>query len=598
MKAMKLPLSPTNQISTHNKQSQLHQQASTPPVDKPSIQNSSSKPETHTESMPKTLAQSLNTTVRTPTTPNSPKALTQRIETSITTITKLSDSDMNRLGTFLPKEQLASLTKTNSTNHRTNTGVDLLTLKIPNSQESLNAIAKSGWKIGTKVHIELPIIAPPKLLILEEKRFQSAPTSSTPSNTNKNMVNTEILTSKHNPTDTLTHKADTQLTRMTRKALVDIGLRKYLPQQIDKSLTGKLIDQLTSSKHPLTQTNQDIHSVQLKQATVDVIKSLSHLEKISINPLQTVTSAELKSAIKNSGMFFESQIKGNIQHVTEKIHSGPEAPASPKVSATSTSPPLKSNGKNAVLNTSMNNKAHEISPLNEHLKHHDVKAILLNLIATITMLQNTSNAQVTQPKLNLTGFDKLLKTLISPGESTKEINIKQQQVLENIKTLANNVLNRISTNQLLSLSQNQSDHAAQTFVNLDIPLKVGDQCLPLHMQIEERVSEQNSHDGNKSKPGEGKNDKKSLKSSWHVILEFSFLKQGDFYSTVNIYGDVLKSTLWAENPNIQQELDICLPKLETQLTAQGIVVEELRTVKNKPVGSTNQIKHHLVDVKT
>jgi len=587
---MKFPPPPTNQIRTQNSQTQTHKQTPISTVEKSPIQNHSTTPEPHTEVASKTIKQPTNTIVPV-TVSNKPNALTQHIETSITTITKLSDSDINRLSTLLPKEQLINLTKTNPTNNSANAGADLLTLKISNSQESLTAIAKSGWRVGTKIHVELPTIAPPKLFILEEKSFQNSSALSTPPNTNKNIASTEILASKHVPTNTLIHKSDTKFTNMTRKALVDIGLRKYLPQQIDKPLTGKLIDQLISSKHPLTQANQNTHSIQIKQATIDVIKSLSQLEKISINPAQTVTPTELKSAIKNSGTFFESQIKNNIKHITEKFYAKAKMPANASL-------PLKNNNESIVLNTPRNSKTHEIAALNEHLKHHDLKAVLLNLIATITTLQNTSNNQVTQPILNLTGFDKLLKTLLTPAGSAKETSANQQHVLDDIKTLANNVLNRISTNQLLSLSKSQSDHTAQTVVNLDIPIKVGDQCLPLHMQIEERVNERGNNDDNKNNSNGEKDDKKRLKSSWHVILEFSFLENGDFYSDVTIYGDVLKSTLWAENPNIRQELDMRLHKLEAQLVAQGIIVDELRTVKNKPVGSTNQIKHHLVDIKT
>lgn len=595
---MKFPSSPTNQVSTHNKQVHAHKQTSTPATEKSLTQNSSSNPDTHIDVTPKAITQQANISVRTPAlVSNNLNTPTQRIETSITTITKLSNFDINRLGILLPKEQLSNLTKTNPANHNISTGMDLLTLKIPNNQEPLNAIAKSGWKVGAKIHLELPVIAPPKLFILEEKRSQSASTLSTLDNTNNNFASNERFTPKHTSlTDALTHKSDTKFTNMTRKSLLDIGLRKYLPQKIDKSLVGKFIDQLTASKHPLTQANQNIHSAQLKQTTIDVIKSLSQLEKTSINPMQTVTPSELKSAIKNSGMFLESQIKSNIKYMTEKIYSELDTPKTEKTPTTNALSQL--NNKSLALDTSTNNKLHAIAPLNEHLKHHDLKAVLLNLVATITMLQNTSNTQTAQPTLNFTSFDKLLKTLLNPKEPTKEANINQQHVLDNIKTLANNVLNRISTNQLLSLSQNQSDHTTLTFVSLDIPLKVGDQCLPLHMQIEERVNRKESNDDNTSTADESKNDTNPLTSSWHVIIEFSFLEQGDFYSTVDIYRDVLKSTLWAENPSIQQELDMCLPKLKAQLIAQGIIVEELRTVKNKPVGSTNQIKHHLVDIKT
>lgn len=603
MKAMKFPSSPTNPVSTHNKQVQAHKQISipaAPDAEKPQTQNGSTRPDTHIDVMPKAISQQANVAFRTPAiVSNNLNTLTQSIETSITTITKLSDSDINRLGILLPKEQLNNLTKTNSTNNSISTGVDLLTLKIPNKQEPLNAIAKSGWKVGAKIHLELPIIAPPKLFILEEKRSQHTSTLSTLANANNNHVSPKKLTPKHTSSiDALTHSDDTKFSNVTRKTLIDVGLRKYLPQQIHKSLAGKFIDQLTSSKYPLAQANQNIHSTQLKQATIDVIKSLGQLEKISINPMQTVTPAELKSAIKNSGIFFESHIKSNIKHVTQSILSEFETPTIAKTSTTNALSRLNNN-QNIALDTSINNTNHTIESLNEDLKHHDLKAVLLNLVDTITKLQNTSKTQVTHPVLNLTGFDKLLKTLLTPKEPTKkEANIDQQHVLDNIKMLASNVLNRISTNQLLSLSQNQSDHTTQTFVSLDIPIKVGDQCLPLHMQIEERVNEKDSNDENKNTSDEGKNDRNSLTSSWHVILEFSFLEQGDFYSTVHIYGDTLKSTLWAENPNIQQQLNMYLPKLEAQLIAQGIIVDELRTVKNKPVGRTNQIKHHLVDINT
>ena len=587
---MKLPPSQANQIRTHNKQTHTHKQTYAPPTEQPSPQNSPAKPKLDADIKAKTLTQPINTTVRTlAAAPNNIHTQTQRIETSVTAITKLSAFDINRLTTLLPKEQLLNLAQTNSTTSTASLGINLLTLKTSHTQESLSAITKSGWQVGTKIHVELPAIATPKLFILEEKPFQSLSGSPTLSHTHKSMTS---ALSPH-------YKSDAEFTHITRKALVDVGLRKYLPQQIDRSLAGKAINQLISSKHPLAQANQNVHSTQVKQATADVIASLNQLEKTLVASAQTMTPVELKSAIKNSGTFLESHIKNNTAHTAETSPKHNTTTRSQE-STTNTSVHSKNNNEKIDLNQTFSKQALDVTPTKEHLKQHDLKAVLLNLIATITTLPNTANTQTTQPILNLTGFDKLLKALVTPGASTKEAITHQERALDHIKTLANNVLNRISTNQLLSLSKSQSQNepTTQTIVNLDIPIKVGDQCLPLHMQIEERRSEQDNDNDNKHGSSEEKDDKKSLKSRWHVILEFSFLEQGDFYSDVTIYGDILKSTLWAENPDIRQELDMCLHKLEAQLVAQGIVVEELRTVKNKPIGSTNQIQHHLVDIKT
>lgn len=589
---MKLPPSSTKQISTHNKQTQTHKPTPAPLTEPSPSQSISTKPtKTDTGTTSKAIIQALNIATQTLTTsPENTSTQTQRVETSITTITKLSARDINRLTTLLPKEHLTNLTKTNSANNTANLEMSLLTLKISNSQKTLNAIAKSGWQVGTKIHIEHPVVSAPKLFILEEKPLPNSSELFTPTKAYKSTANP--------PISQLQHKSDAEFTHITRKALVDIGLRKYLPQQIDKSLAGEIINQLILSKRTLTQANQNVHSTQLKQATTDVIKALSQLEKAHVNTVQIMTPTELKSAIKNSGTFLESHIKNNIKHTVETPPLKTDLTINPKELSTNEAILLKNNDGKLALNQLGNKQTHEITSLNKNLKQHDLKAILLNLIATITTLQNTPNTQITQPTLNLTGFDKLLKTLITTGGSTKEAKTNQQQVLDNIKTLANNLLNRISTNQLLSLSKSQNDQTIQTFTSLDIPLKIGDQCLPLHMQIEERFSERENNDDNKNGSNKEKGEKSPLTSSWHVILEFSFLEKGDFYSAVDIYGDVLKSTLWAENPDIRKALDIHLPKLEAQLIAQGIVVEELRTVKNKPVGNTNQIKHHLVDIKT
>lgn len=548
----------------------------------------------------------------------------RQIETSIAKIRNLSTDDINRLSQLLPKEVLNNLLKTHASTHMSdsttqpsspakqyaNTDLDILTLKIKDTHEALSAITKTGLQTGTKVHIELPILSAPKLIFLIAKD------STTKASTISPTINTY-------ETYTIS-KQDIAFTEITRKALVDIGLRKYLPQQIEKHTAIKILNQLIAAKQPLINTINDTKNknIKLQLATSEVIKALGNLEKTGIDTKNGITPIHVKTAIFNTGVFFEKKMSIDIKNSLEKISlipshsSNKEQITSEQKTIHSAIPPNKTSSiantlpNSLLIKKPLNDLLQNTSTSsnqtikNEHnnqidlLKQQDIKAILLNVITIINNLQNTANTSITQPAINLTGFDKLLKTLLSPSSSKNEYQDTQKKVLENIKILANTVLTRISTNQLRSLNQGQTESTGNHSVSMDIPIKIGEQFVPLHMQIEERIkdkiyNEEHSH-------SDKKNDKKNRTNSsrWHVLLEFSFLEKGEFFSEIEVTGDVLKSTIWAENKAIRQELEKQLPRLHAQLTAQGIEIDELRSLANKPKGKTNEIRHHLVDIKT
>ncbi len=371
-----------------------------------------------------------------------------------------------------------------------------------------------------------------------------------------------------------------------RSAITD-HLRQILPEQKNTS-------QLLNTAHQFQKLPASLQTQLLPKPSIELLQKLSsfsHSEK------QLTTPQHIKDVIKNSGLFTENKLQ-----TKQNIHSDLRNVLTQLQNA------LGHTGSNTQITQQT---AQQSARLNTTLVEQVIAQLLHRTTDTTAIVDKPSSANKANPDISF-----IMQLLgIKPSASHKENsqNIKLL-ISKQLGQLAQHVQEKIHLNQLRSLTGDASiNEQAQTrnpSINIEIPLRWGEQVLPLQVSIKEQ--EEDSHRQASDDSSDNKESEKVITRRWQVFLSFDLpgnitehtsersksTSIQQLHAQLIIINDTVSATLWSESNVLCQQAKQQLTQLRHTLIANGLVVEELHCIHGKPPSQELSIDYNLIDVVT
>jgi hypothetical protein len=141
--------------------------------------------------------------------------------------------------------------------------------------------------------------------------------------------------------------------------------------------------------------------------------------------------------------------------------------------------------------------------------------------------------------------------------------------------------------QLASSSPPNStaDPAAPMPLQIELPIMVAQQPQSVHLEIERRSNE-------------GKDASEQAPRAWRVTLRFELPDQGIIVAQLNIAGDDVNATLWAERKQTCETIKQQLAKLGDALRQAGANVTAVEVRHGQPANSKTRVEKRLIDIRT
>lgn len=411
------------------------------------------------------------------------------------------------------------------------------------------------------------------LTLAENKQLLIRP-SVTTSTTIQNQV--KLDASHQHALVTKNEQINILLNKSQATPIISQGLRQYLPQEssISSNLNTlqRLITQLTTqltSQHAIPKELQEHALIKALSAVLNKPTTLNH----------TTHASTLRPAIQNSGANLENKLvnllnqSGNNQSVKLETATSPRS--------------ISSNGPPSSI-------------------EKDLKAQLLRVLDIIQQTSASPTTSHHHRPLTPSAIDKLLLNLFSPRASTESTQqqLSGQQVTTGIAQLAESIrpnilaaIARIAVYQLRHLSQSINEGSTSpSGAFMELPIKVGEQFIPLILQIQEKPSpfEEKEKDEEKKR----KKEKNTLRKRWHIFMEFDLDQYGKFASDIDYCEPQVKTQIWVEHAPFWELTQKHLHELRQELESNGVEVEELTCHKGKIPNKEMKIDQHLVDIRT
>ncbi len=163
--------------------------------------------------------------------------------------------------------------------------------------------------------------------------------------------------------------------------------------------------------------------------------------------------------------------------------------------------------------------------------------------------------------------------------------------LEHLLRLAAAAISRLQSHQLASLEQTgtTADGNLQTTWQLEIPLRSGQDFLPLQVKLQREETPEQQADPERER-------RDPLEMLWRVELSFDLHPLGPLQVQAQISQGALSSQLWAELPSTAQLIEGQLGNLRERLLARGLNVTELHCHHGTPPqGPRTRLEQRWVD---
>lgn len=163
--------------------------------------------------------------------------------------------------------------------------------------------------------------------------------------------------------------------------------------------------------------------------------------------------------------------------------------------------------------------------------------------------------------------------------------------LEHLLRLAAAAISRLQSHQLASLEQTGStaDGNLQTTWQLEIPLRNGQDFMPLQVKLQREETPEQQADPERER-------RDPLEMLWRIELSFDLHPLGPLQVQAQISQGALSSQLWAELPATAQLIDSQLGALRARLQARGLNVTELYCHQGTPPqGPRTRLEQRWVD---
>jgi hypothetical protein len=354
------------------------------------------------------------------------------------------------------------------------------------------------------------------------------------------------------------------------RALHPLPLAPIHPGEQRKLITTSLAQDLPKADKltPILQAAKLVNTHLTKAALdsvpqIQTIKTLlGRLPSLSLDITRLTPSdiKPLKTAVENSGVFYEPRLKQTLE-------------------------------KN-LLETSTPGSSRIIIRDERELKtlaDKDLKGLLLQVQSTLTRLSSTTAAPnkipdaITQLFVGLTS---LLTPRQAPGKTPPA-----HQMISALRELVERSLAGIQTQQFRSL-HSQSTDQTNTDWHMDIPLRTPEGYGNMYLHIHQQRIPSEPQEESKTKA------KRQLKSRWRLFLELELDDLGKLAAEISAMDKNLGITLWAEQGSLREKANAHLLELKTDLEKQGIILEELRCSSNPPPKQKVQLDYALIDTQT
>lgn len=163
--------------------------------------------------------------------------------------------------------------------------------------------------------------------------------------------------------------------------------------------------------------------------------------------------------------------------------------------------------------------------------------------------------------------------------------------LEHVLRLAAAAVSRLQSHQLASLEQTGStaDGTLQTTWQLEIPLRTGQDFMPLQVKLQREETPEQQADPEREK-------RDPLEMLWKIELSFDLSPLGPLQVQAQLAQGCLSSQLWAELPSTVRLIESQLSELRTRLLARGLSVGELNCHHGTPPqGPRTRLEQRWVD---
>ncbi len=424
---------------------------------------------------------------------------------------------------------------------------------------------------------------------------------------------TVITSNKLNPGEKLQLNSNNQqlsfskapLNTTAKTAIIE-SLRQSLPQQ---QTTSQLLNATNALlKLPITVQQQLLNNTTIQQ--------LQTLTSSAIDKNQT-NAASIKNSINNSGVFLESKLnqQQNISSDIRRILSNTNHSLNSKNDLQtsqlnkSTSNHINTNGNNVTpqsKNTlSISNEKLIIDSIKSNISTSETNKPLDNKVVNniIIALINNSNlpTSINPTALQNSHLPQQINTLLQllgikmTSSESKDIRSTKDIIAKKLSQMINGVQDKIRLNQIRSLGLESNNHETPTKgiqLNTEIPLRWGEQTLPLHIDIREhREKEKPSGDENKA-------DKKEQARRWQAFLSFDLPGNEKLHTQITLIESTLSAIVWAESHALCEQAKQHMTELRKSLTDNGVIVEDITCIEGKPPTQELSLDYNLVDIKT
>lgn len=221
----------------------------------------------------------------------------------------------------------------------------------------------------------------------------------------------------------------------------------------------------------------------------------------------------------------------------------------------------------------------------------DWKALLLKVLHQTTSDLNNLGSRPSAKPEQLPDLSQLLAQAAQQTRAEAQQKTLQIQLLQSLHQASLQSLARVQLSQLQALGAPQAQaEGAQPgqSLSLEIPLRMGQETLPLFMHIEQDWYQQQ----------EEKRRSAGKVRQWQVSLSFELPELGPFHAQVTVRGDQVGARLWAEREASSQKIQSRLSLLQERLAEEGVEVTRLEVRTGAPPHRRTQIHYTLVDVTT
>ncbi len=329
------------------------------------------------------------------------------------------------------------------------------------------------------------------------------------------------------------------------QSITNAALRMILPKQPSMN---QLLSNLEYLSNPKPKLNE-LFPQQILDLSRAAFQRLSNINDIK-------TANGIKSALENSGLFLEQQLKNSVLGKNNSITTDT------RIALLRLAESIRSNIKESevILNKTTINKERLNNSNSQHNSNENTKNQYLN--------KNYQHWNTKYHDLNLTNLKRLATNL----PLIQHPNSALHELLRNIESS----LAKIQYNQLQHFV---TDEQSKTNWFFDVPIRREDGSDIFHFAFSQEAQ---------------KNDKNS-QNEWSVVLSFNLEKLGDVNIQIYLRNSKIGATVWAKNNNTYELFKNHLTALKLQMEKSGIEVSNIRCNKGELQQSSPTKNQNILD---